>query len=67
MGEALGGDALIVKVPPGTQIMDEDKETVLADLTNPGDTLVFLKGGNGGWGNTRFKSATNQAPRRSML
>tara|TARA_R110000787_G_C13440592_1_gene446348 strand:- start:6134 stop:7177 length:1044 start_codon:yes stop_codon:yes gene_type:complete len=60
-----GGKPLIVKVPPGTQIMDEDKETVLADLTNPGDTLVFLKGGNGGWGNTRFKSATNQAPRRS--
>ena len=59
------GKALVVKVPPGTQILDENREEVLADLTNKDDRVVFLKGGNGGWGNTHFKSSTNQAPRRA--
>ncbi len=59
------GKQLVVKVPPGTQILDEDKETLLADMTNAGDRFVFLKGGNGGFGNSHFKSSTNQAPRRA--
>lgn len=61
----LSGKPLVVKVPPGTQILDEDKETVLLDMTEVGQTEVFLKGGNGGFGNTRFKSSTNQAPRHA--
>jgi GTP-binding protein len=52
-------------VPPGTQILAEDRETVLADLTEPGHKVTLLEGGDGGRGNTRFKSSTNQAPRRS--
>jgi GTP-binding protein len=59
-----GADVLL-KVPPGTQIFDEDGETLIADLTKPGDRVVLLKGGKGGFGNARFKSATNQAPRRA--
>jgi GTP-binding protein len=59
------GPPLVVKVPVGTQILSEDKETVLADLTETGQRIVFLKGGDGGFGNTRFKSSTNQAPRRA--
>jgi GTP-binding protein len=52
-------------VPIGTQILDDDRETVLADLTRPGQRLVLLKGGDGGRGNAQFKSSTNRAPRRS--
>ncbi len=59
------GKELVIKVPVGTQVMSEDKETVLADLTEKGQRIVFLKGGDGGFGNTRFKSSTNQAPRRA--
>ena len=59
------GKPLVIKVPPGTQIFDEDRETLLADVTRPGQKVVFLKGGNGGFGNTHFKSSTNQAPRRA--
>lgn len=59
-----GGDDCVIKVPVGTQILDEDKETVLADMTKAGECLVFLKGGDGGFGNTHYKSATNQAPRK---
>ena len=58
--------AVIIKVPVGTQILDEDQETVLADLARAGDRLVFLKGGDGGFGNAHFKSATNQAPRKKI-
>lgn len=61
----LAGKPLIVQVPPGTQVLDEDKETVLLDMTYVGQKVTFLKGGNGGFGNTRFKSSTNRAPRRS--
>jgi GTP-binding protein len=60
-----GGDDIVLKVPPGTQIFAEDKATLLADLVNPGDRLVLLKGGNGGFGNAHFKSATNRAPRHA--
>jgi GTP-binding protein len=56
---------LNIKVPIGTQILDDDRETLLADLDAPGKTLVFLRGGDGGFGNARFKTSTNRAPRRA--
>ena len=59
------GRSLIIKVPVGTQVLDEDKKTVLADLTRPGQRVVLLKGGDGGRGNAQFKSSTNRAPRRA--
>ena len=61
---AKGAD-VVLKVPPGTQILDEDGETLIADLTKPGERIVLLRGGNGGFGNTHFKSSTNQAPRHA--
>src|SRR5205814_718997 len=59
------GRDLVLRVPVGTQILDDDKETVLADLTEPGQRLVLLRGGDGGFGNSHYKSSTNQAPRRA--
>ncbi|HEY0412258.1 MAG TPA: GTPase ObgE [Allosphingosinicella sp.] len=59
-----GGGDLVVKVPVGTQIISDDKEHVLADLTKAGERLVFLKGGDGGRGNASYKTATNRAPRQ---
>jgi len=61
-----GADApdLILKVPVGTQIFEEDQDTLIADLDRPGERVLLARGGTGGWGNTRFKSSTNQAPRR---
>ncbi|WP_240006865.1 GTPase ObgE [Pseudaquidulcibacter saccharophilus] len=53
---------LVLKVPVGTEILDEDKETVIADLSKLGDKITLLRGGNGGWGNVHFKSSVNQAP-----
>jgi GTP-binding protein len=61
---AAGAD-VVLKVPKGTQIFADDNETLLADLTEIGDRAVLAKGGNGGFGNTHFKSSTNQAPRRA--
>jgi len=61
---AKSGD-VVLKVPVGTQIFAEDKETLLADLTEPGERTVLARGGDGGHGNAHFKSATNQAPRRA--
>jgi len=61
---AKGADA-VLKVPPGTQVFDEDGETLIADLINPGHRIVLLRGGNGGFGNAHFKSSTNQAPRHA--
>lgn len=61
---ANGNDA-VLKVPPGTQIFAQDNETLIADLTEPGERVVLAKGGNGGFGNARFKSSTNQAPRHA--
>jgi GTP-binding protein len=54
---------VVLKVPVGTEILEEDGETLVADLTRPGQRVMLARGGNGGWGNLRFKSATNQAPR----
>lgn len=56
------GEDVILKVPVGTQVLDEDKETVLLDMDRAGMTELLLRGGNGGWGNTRFKGPQNQAP-----
>jgi GTP-binding protein len=61
---ANGKDALL-KVPVGTQIYDEDGETLLADLTEVGQRATIAKGGNGGFGNAYFKSSTNRAPRHA--
>ena len=58
-------DDLVLKVPVGTEILEEDGETLVADLTRPGERVLLAEGGNGGWGNLRFKSATNQAPRNA--
>ncbi len=56
------GEDILLKVPVGTQVLDEDKETVLLDMDRAGMTELLLKGGNGGWGNVRFKGPSNQAP-----
>ena len=59
-----GADA-VLKVPVGTEVLEEDGETVLADLTEVGQRIVLLEGGQGGFGNAYFKSSTNRAPRRA--
>ena len=59
------GEDLTIKVPAGTVILAEDKKTVLLDLTQEGEKTLFLKGGDGGFGNAHYKSSTNQAPRKS--
>lgn len=59
------GKDCIVKVPVGTQVMDEENDTVLYDFVTPGERKVFLKGGDGGFGNAHYKSSTNQAPRKT--
>src|SRR2546421_11282215 len=59
------GRDLVLRVPVGTPILDDDKETVLADLTEPGQRIVLLRGGDGGVGNSHYKKSTKQAPRRA--
>jgi GTP-binding protein len=59
------GEDIVLKVPVGTEILDEDQETVITDLTEVGQRVQLARGGNGGFGNLHFKSATNQAPRRA--
>jgi GTP-binding protein len=59
------GESLTLKVPTGTQVLDEDKETVLVDLDKVGMRVLLARGGNGGFGNAQFKSSVNQAPRRA--
>ncbi|MGI9513030.1 MAG: GTPase ObgE [Anderseniella sp.] len=59
------GEDVVLKVPVGTQVLEEDGETLIADLTEEGQRVRLLRGGNGGWGNSRFKSSVNQAPRRA--
>lgn len=59
------GDDITLKVPVGTQIYEEDNETLVADLTHEGQRFLLSKGGNGGFGNSYFTTSTNQAPRRA--
>jgi GTPase len=60
-----GGDDLVIKVPIGTQILADDEDrTLLADLAQPGERLLFLRGGDGGRGNASYKTSTNRAPRQ---
>ena len=59
-----GGKDLILKVPIGTQIFEEDNNTLVEDLTKSGQKIIIAKGGKGGLGNVRFKSSTNRAPRK---
>jgi len=59
------GEDVVLKVPVGTQILEEDNETLITDLTEVGQKVLLLKGGNGGFGNAHFKSAVNQAPRHA--
>jgi GTP-binding protein len=59
------GPDVILKVPVGTQIFDEDNETLIADMTEAGQSFVVARGGNGGFGNAHFATSTNRAPRRA--
>jgi GTP-binding protein len=68
MGKArtgASGDDIVLRVPVGTEILADDEETVIADLTEVGQRVTLARGGNGGFGNLHFKSSTNQAPRRA--
>jgi GTPase len=62
-----GGEDLYVTVPAGTAVIDTETEELLGDLVKPGDVLKVAQGGKGGWGNQRFKSSTNRAPRKTTL
>lgn len=59
------GEDIVLRVPKGTQIFEEDQETLIADFTEVGQRVVLLKGGNGGFGNAYFKTSSNQAPRHA--
>jgi GTP-binding protein len=58
-------DDVVIKVPIGTQIMDDERENLIADLDMPGKRVVLCRGGDGGFGNASFKTSTNRAPRRA--
>jgi len=60
-----GASDVVISVPVGTQILEEDRETLLADLDETGKRIVFLRGGDGGHGNAHFKSSTNRSPRKA--
>jgi GTP-binding protein len=60
-----GGDDMVLKVPVGTQVFDEDGETLMADLTEVGQRVRLAKGGNGGFGNLHFTTSTNRAPKHA--
>jgi GTP-binding protein len=62
-----GGQPIVLRVPVGTQILDEENEQVLLDLTKPGERHVLLEGGDGGFGNAHYKTSTNRAPRRADI
>ncbi len=59
------GESVVLRVPTGTQVLEEDKETLLADLDKAGMRVLLARGGNGGFGNAHFKSSVNQAPRHA--
>jgi GTP-binding protein len=59
------GEPLVIRVPVGTQILADDRQTVVADMVRPGQRIILAKGGDGGRGNSQFKSSTNRAPRRA--
>ncbi len=59
------GADVVLKAPVGTEVLEEDKETLIADMDRVGKRVCLLKGGNGGFGNAHFKSSVNQAPRRA--
>ncbi len=59
------GKDVLIRVPIGTQLIDDDRETLLADLDAPGKRIVLCRGGDGGHGNAHFKTSTNRAPRRA--
>lgn len=59
-----GGDC-VIKMPVGTQIFEEDEDTLIADLDKPGERVLLARGGNGGFGNAHFKSSTNRSPTRA--
>lgn len=59
------GEDSVLKVPVGTQVFDEEGDVLLADLTEVGQRIVLLHGGDGGFGNAHYKSSTNRAPRRA--
>lgn len=59
------GKDMIIRVPVGTEILDEDQETVIKDMDKDGEEFLFLRGGDGGFGNAHYKTSTNQAPRKS--
>jgi len=60
------GDDVVLRLPVGTQILSDDQQTLLADLTHEGQRVILAKGGTGGKGNAFFKSSTNRAPRKSQ-
>lgn len=60
-----GGETLVIQVPAGTQVLDDDGDFLLADLTDIGQQALLARGGRGGLGNAAFKSSTNRAPRRA--
>jgi len=59
------GEDLVIRIPVGTEIIDAETEELVADMVTPGERIVLAKGGDGGYGNTHFKSSTNRAPRRA--
>ena len=59
------GKDVVLRVPVGTQILEDDNETLIADMTEVGQRVVLLHGGNGGFGNAHFKTSSNQAPRHA--
>jgi GTP-binding protein len=59
------GEDMVIAVPPGTEVLAEDQETLLAEVMKPGERMRLAKGGNGGFGNAHFKSSTNRAPRHA--
>lgn len=60
------GKTLVLKVPVGTQILDDDKETLIVDMIEPGQRFIIAHGGDGGFGNAHFKTSTNQAPTKTI-